>query len=136
MIVIRLKRIGRKNNPIFRIVVQDKQKAPTSTVIEKVGTYDPNTNPSTVTIEKDRVKYWLSQGAQPSPTVHNMLINDGILTGDKKRVVQPKIKKTKEGDSASPEASQESKKEEVKEEKAEEKKEEKKEGEENQDLKD
>ncbi|MFH1536927.1 MAG: 30S ribosomal protein S16 [Patescibacteria group bacterium] len=117
MIVIRLKRIGRKNNPVFRIVVQDKQKAPTSTVIEKVGTYDPNTNPSTVTIEKDRVKYWLGQGAQPSPTVHNMLINDGILTGDKKRVVQPKIKKENQD-------LKDKKDEEDKEEKKEEKKEE------------
>ena len=116
MLVIRLKRIGRKNNPVFRIVVQEKQKAPTSTVIEKVGTYDPNTDPSTINIEKDRVKYWLGEGAQPSPTVHNMLINDGILTGDKKRVVQPKIKheNAKEGEKDAKEEKTEEKKEEAK----------------------
>ena len=129
MLVIRLKRIGRKNKPYYRLVVQEKSQAPSSSVVEEIGTYNPHTDPGTIDFNKEKIEYWISKGAQPSATVHNMLVNEGIVKGDKQRVVQPKIKK-KEGDSATPEASQESgegKKEEVKEEaKPEEKKEEEK----------
>ena len=117
MLVIRLKRIGRKNKPYYRIVVQEKQKAPTSTVIERLGSLDPHVDPAKIILEKDRAKYWLSQGAQPSATVHNIFVNEGLISGSKMKVVQPKIDqdskdlKDKEDkkDSATPKASQESK---------------------------
>lgn len=114
MLVIRLKRIGRKNQPYFRLVVQERAQAPSSSAKEEIGTYNPHTDPAQIELKEERVKYWLGQGAQPSPTVHNMLVNAGLVKGGKKRAVQPKIKK-KESDSASPEAPQESGKDEKKE---------------------
>ncbi|MBU0670703.1 MAG: 30S ribosomal protein S16 [Patescibacteria group bacterium] len=113
MLVIRLKRIGRKNKPYFRIVVQEKTKAPSSSVVEKVGTMDPHTDPATITLDKERIEYWLGHGAQPSATVHNLLINEGIIKGKKMRVVQPKIKKN---EGAEEEKKEEKPAEEVKEE--------------------
>ncbi|MBU0731508.1 30S ribosomal protein S16 [Patescibacteria group bacterium] len=125
MLVIRLKRIGRKNKPYYRLVVQEKSKAPSSSVVEEIGTFNPHTDPATIDFNKERVEYWISQGAKASATVHNMLVNEGVIKGDKQRVVQPKIKEKEGGEE---EKKPEAKPEEGKEDKpAEEKKEEVKE---------
>lgn len=94
MLVIRLARKGRKNWPTYRVVLQDKHWAPSSTVIENLGSMDPHTNPAKVTLKRERIEYWLKQGAQPSDTMHNMLVNAGILTGAKKRSVYGKPEPT------------------------------------------
>jgi len=87
MLVIRLARHGRKNQPTYRVVLQEKDWAPSSKVLENLGNMNPHTNPATVKLEVERIKYWLGQGAQPSNTVHNMLVTAGVITGEKRRSV-------------------------------------------------
>lgn len=111
MLVIRLSRRGRKKRPTYRIVLQERDWAPTSKAIENLGHMDPHTDPATIVLKEDRIKYWLEQGAQTSNTIHNILVNAGIIKDKKKRSVFGKKKKG-EGDdseSATPEASQDSK---------------------------
>lgn len=67
-VVIRLARGGRKKLPYYRLVVADKECARDGRFIEQLGTYDPLTNPSTLTLNEDRLKYWVGVGAQPSST--------------------------------------------------------------------
>jgi small subunit ribosomal protein S16 len=108
MLVIRLARIGRKNAAKFRLVLQEKTQAPKSKAQEILGSYDPHAKErnNQVHLETDRIKYWLSQGAQPSATVHNMLIEFGLIEGKKRRVVQPKKKAGADGEGeAAPAAS-------------------------------
>ena len=90
MLVIRLARHGRKNWPTYRLVLQEKDWSPNSTAIETLGHLDPHTSPAAVTLKKYRIQHWLSKGAQPSNTVHNLFIEQGILTGKKLRVVTGK----------------------------------------------
>jgi len=94
MLMIRLQRIGRKHDPHFRIVVIEKQRGPKSgKFTEIVGSYNPKS--SEVQLKEDRIKYWVSVGAQLSGTVNNFLVNKGVIKG-KKVDVKPKKKKKKE----------------------------------------
>jgi small subunit ribosomal protein S16 len=70
---IRLTRVGSKKNPIWRIVVADKQSPRDGRVIENVGTYNPQTDPSTVTLKQDRVEHWIAKGARPTDTVLKLM---------------------------------------------------------------
>ena len=89
MLKIRLKRIGRKNAPTFRVVLLDSQKGPqTGKVNEILGSYNPHTNEKV--IKADRVKYWIDNGAQVSDTVHNILISEKIIEGKKINVLPHK----------------------------------------------
>jgi small subunit ribosomal protein S16 len=82
MLKIRLLRTGRKNRPFFKIVVVEKQRAPKSgKFIEDLGSYDPLKKE--LKIKEERIKYWLSVGAKPSPVVHNFLVKKGIIKGKK-----------------------------------------------------
>lgn len=104
MLMIRLQRFGRKNDPSFRIVLTEKRNAPKSgKFLEILGFYNPKTKVKNV--KGDRVKYWISKGAQLSSTAHNLFIDEKIIEGKKIRVVSsPKIKeetKTKETKSES-----------------------------------
>lgn len=92
MLVIRLSRVGRSKKNIYRIIVQQKTAAPKSKAIEIVGSYNPLTNPATTVLKKERILYWISKGAQPSATMNNMLINAGVIKGEKQRVVRGKSK--------------------------------------------
>lgn len=87
MLVIRLSRKGRKKRPTYRIVLQERDWAPSSKAIENLGHMDPHTDPATVVLQADRIKYWLSQGAQASSTVHNILVKEGVIEAEVKRVV-------------------------------------------------
>lgn len=87
MLVIRLTRIGRSRRAAFRIVVQEKTKAPKSDALEIVGTYDPLAKENNWKFETDRIKYYLEKGAQPSATVHNALLKAGMIEGKKQKVV-------------------------------------------------
>ena len=75
---IRLKRIGKIHHPIYRVVVVDSRKKRDGRVIEEVGKYDPNQQPSLIELNSERIQYWLSVGAQPSDAVHRFL----VLSGD------------------------------------------------------
>ena len=75
---IRLKRIGKKFAPAYRVVVLDARKKRDGRVIEEIGLYDPMQEPSLIRIDSERVRYWLGVGAQPSNTVFNLL----KITGD------------------------------------------------------
>ena len=70
---IRLARLGAKKKPFYRIVVADSAAKRDGRFLEIVGLYDPNQNPAKVTIKKDLVDLWLSRGAKPTDTVHNLL---------------------------------------------------------------
>src|SRR5680860_297098 len=93
MLRIRLSRVGRKNMAQFRITVADIHRAPTGKFIEILGNY--NTHTKEKVFNQERVEYWLSKGAQPSATVHNLLVDRGIIKGDKVTTWKPK-KKSKE----------------------------------------
>src|SRR5262249_60294143 len=69
MVVIRLRRAGSKKRPFFRVVVTDSRAARDSSFVEILGHYNPRTKPAAVTVDKDRVAYWLGKGAPPSDSV-------------------------------------------------------------------
>ena len=73
MLMIRLRRMGARNNPFFRVVVSDSRNTPTAAAVEEIGHYDPTKNPAQVTIDTVRADHWLSHGAQMSPTVKRLL---------------------------------------------------------------
>ncbi|MFA6257317.1 MAG: 30S ribosomal protein S16 [Candidatus Paceibacterota bacterium] len=95
MLKIRFQRIGRKNDPSFRAVLTDsKNSTKSGRFLEILGTYNPRAKDGTKrTLNTDRIKYWIGQGAKPSDTMHNFLIHDKVLTGKKVNVL-PKKKPT------------------------------------------
>lgn len=76
---IRLQRRGRKDYPFYQIIIADSRAPRDGKFIEKVGSYNPNTNPATITLNFDRALYWLQTGAQPTDTVRNILSDEGVL---------------------------------------------------------
>ena len=78
MVRIRLRRVGGKKQPSYRVVVTDQRSARDGRFIETVGNYNPRVDPPHVKLEDDRVLYWLSKGAQPSDAVARMLKSSGI----------------------------------------------------------
>ena len=120
MLKIRLFRTGKKNQPFFKIVVTEKSK-PTRAgrFVEQVGFYNPLTKEKKLI--QERIKYWISVGAKPSETIHNMLVKENIIES-KKIPVHKKSKKKQEA--KEPEVKKEEKKEQVQEKPVEEKKEE------------
>ena len=85
-----MQRTGRINMPSYRIVVVEHTASPKAgKFVEKVGTYNPKSKERT--LDSERVKYWMSVGAQPSDTVHNMLVSAGVITSKKINVL-PKFK--------------------------------------------
>lgn len=76
---IRLKRMGSKKRPFYRIVVADSRFPRDGRFIETVGTYNPLTDPETVTLKEEKVMNWLNNGAQPSDTVRNILSRNGVM---------------------------------------------------------
>ncbi|MDO8624103.1 MAG: 30S ribosomal protein S16 [bacterium] len=89
MLMIRFQRIGRTNDPAFRIVVVEKERsAKTGRITEQLGTYNPRTK--AVTLDEAKVKEWISKGAQPSPSLHNFLITKGVIEGKKINVLPRK----------------------------------------------
>ena len=89
MLMIRFQRIGRKNDPAFRIVLLEKARAAkTGRVLEQLGTYNPRSKDFAV--KEDRVKEWISKGAQPTDSIRNLFITKGILEGKKVNVLPKK----------------------------------------------
>ncbi|MDQ6915522.1 MAG: 30S ribosomal protein S16 [Actinomycetota bacterium] len=75
---LRLTRVGGKKDPIWRVVVADQRSPRDGRIIETVGRYNPQTEPSTIVLEEERVRTWLARGAQPSHTVRKLLRTHGI----------------------------------------------------------
>ena len=89
MLKIRLQRVGRRNDPHFRVVVVDSKMGPkTGNVIENVGSY--NAKAGELKLNGDRIKYWMSVGAKTSETLHNFLIREKIIEGKKINVLPRK----------------------------------------------
>ena len=76
---IRLQRHGRKNYAFYPIVIADSRAPRDGKFIERIGSYNPNTNPATVTLNFERALYWLNVGAQPTDTVRTILSHEGVL---------------------------------------------------------
>ena len=73
MLAIRLARIGARKQPYYRVVVIDKQSARNGRTVEVVGTYNPRTSPASIDLKRERIHYWVSQGAQLSDRVERLL---------------------------------------------------------------
>ena len=93
MLMIRFARRGKKNKPFFRVVVSEKARDTVGPALETVGWYDPSTPTRASELNGERITYWLSKGAQASPSVHNLLIDKKIVTGVKTKVYSPRKKK-------------------------------------------
>ncbi len=79
MVKIRLRRVGAKDKPSYRLVVADSRAPRDGAFINIIGHYNPLTDPETVVIDEEKALHWLSQGAQPTATVARLLSNAGIL---------------------------------------------------------
>ena len=79
MVKIRLRRMGAKKAPFYRIVVADSRYPRDGRFIEEIGTYNPLTNPFTVNVDADRAQEWIKKGAQPTDTVRGILKKAGVL---------------------------------------------------------
>ncbi len=88
MLTIRLSRIGKKGQPSYRFIVSEKGRDPWGKALEILGSYNPLVNPAKVTLEKERILHWISKGAQMSDTVNNLLINEGVIQGEKRKLMQ------------------------------------------------
>lgn len=80
MVKIRLMRMGMKGAPSYRVVVADVNSPRDGRIIENIGWYNPLTEPSTINVDVERAKHWLSVGAQPTDSVRSLLERAGVLT--------------------------------------------------------
>lgn len=93
MLMLKLKRIGKKHQASFRLIVDEKRHKLFGRNVEDLGWYDPRAKKHE--FKKERVEYWLKQGVKPTDTVHNLLVSAGIISG-KKIAVHKQSKKKKE----------------------------------------
>lgn len=98
MLTIRLSRVGKKNKPTYRLIISEKGRDLYGKSLEILGSYNPHTKD--LQAKAERIKYWLSQGTQMSPTVNNLLIEKNIIEG--KKVVASKPGKKKKETNAAP----------------------------------
>ncbi len=95
MVIIRLQRVGRRNHAEFRVVVTEHTRAASrNNYIEVLGNYNPHSDQ--VAVDAERVLHWISKGAQVSPTVHNLLVSQKVIKGEKKNVLPKKTAPVKE----------------------------------------
>ena len=94
MLTIRLQRVGKRNNPAFRVVLMDaRRSAKSGDFLEVLGSYNPQ-HEGSLSIKKEEISHWLSKGAQPSDTVHNLLVREKVIDAPKRNIVPPsKLKK-------------------------------------------
>ena len=84
MLAIKLQRIGKKHQPSYRLVVAEKKSKMAAPPVEDLGAYNPFSKAAT--FNKERVSYWVKMGAQPTTSVHNLLVEKGMLSGSKMAV--------------------------------------------------
>lgn len=105
MLKIRLQRTGRKHEPTFRVVLTDsKNSTKSGKFLEILGVHDPR-NKKDTSLKADRILHWISKGAKPSDTLHNFLVEKGIIKGEKINVL-PKKTPIKNKDEEKPEQTQ------------------------------
>lgn len=92
MLAIRLKRVGRKGQPLYRVMISDKRRDMYGDHLEALGSYNPHTK--VANLKADRIKYWLGVGATASATVHNLLVKEKIITEKKVKAVAISKKRT------------------------------------------
>lgn len=95
MIRIRLKRIGKKRHPFYRLVVADKPDRRDGRFIETLGSYDPHANPPVVKLDGEKAKEWIGKGAQPSEAAEKILVRAGVIEKKVVRVAAAPAAKTK-----------------------------------------
>lgn len=100
VIKLRLKRMGAKKRPSYRIVAAESRSPRDGRFIESVGTYDPLTDPSTVRVNAERARHWISVGAQPSDTVKYLLTREGVLDANGKLVPADQVAAAPAADAA------------------------------------
>lgn len=83
MLSIRLSRVGKKSYPTYRLIVTERSRDPWGKFLENLGTLDPIAKPKKIAFNVERIKYWMSKGAQPTATVRNMLIDMKAIDGEK-----------------------------------------------------
>jgi small subunit ribosomal protein S16 len=81
MLMIRFQRVGKKNEPSFRVVLAEKYRGPRRKYLEELGFYNPRKK--TVQLKSERILHWLSKGAQASPSCHNLFVREGVISGSK-----------------------------------------------------
>ncbi len=97
MLKIRLKRVGRRGDPHYRIVVMESSKKRDSKAIDEIGKYNPQLKPSLFEVDKDKATKWLENGAQPTDTIAQYFVKLGLIKGLKRGSHKPNTeKKTKE----------------------------------------
>ncbi|MCE1254432.1 MAG: 30S ribosomal protein S16 [Anaerolineae bacterium] len=79
MVRIRLRRVGLRHQPSYRVVVADKESPRDGRFLEIIGTYNPRTEPFTLDVKEDRVYHWMSNGAQPSESLEKLFKSTGIM---------------------------------------------------------
>ncbi|HLC64317.1 MAG TPA: 30S ribosomal protein S16, partial [Patescibacteria group bacterium] len=104
MLTIRFTRTGKKKQPQYRLIVSEKHKDPWGDYLELLGNYNPHTKE--VNLKEDRIKHWLSVGAQTSNSVHNLLVKQGLIEGDRKKAVRISKKRTAKAEAKKKEAAQ------------------------------
>ena len=87
-------RIGKKGQAYFRIVIQEERSKNKGKYLEDLGSWNPHQN--IFNVKEERAKYWMSQGAKPTDTVHNFLVDKGLIEGPKVKKVRPKKKAVEE----------------------------------------
>lgn len=91
MLTIRLSRVGKKNKPMYRLIISEKGRDLYGKALEILGSYNPFTKD--LITKEDRIKYWIGKGSQMSPTVNNLLVEKGIVKGEKVKASKPGKKK-------------------------------------------
>ena len=93
MLTIRLSRIGKKNLPLYRVIVSEKGRDPWGKCLEILGSYNPTTK--ALKVESEKVNAYIAKGAQMSPTINNLFIDKGVVKVDKVRASKSKKKEKK-----------------------------------------
>lgn len=88
MLTIRLSRVGKNKQPSYRLIVSEKARDPWGKYLENVGFYNPRANPPVIKFNAERIKFWMSKGAQLSDTVNNLLIGQKIVSGNKRKIIK------------------------------------------------
>ncbi|MDO8499284.1 MAG: 30S ribosomal protein S16 [bacterium] len=87
MLTIRLQRVGKTKFPTYRLIISEKARDTQYDCLENLGSFNPHAKDNQLIVKADRVKYWVSKGAQMSGTVNNLLVREGVITGTKKKSV-------------------------------------------------
>ncbi len=101
MLAIRLQRVGRKHEPVFRVVLTDSKNGPKSgRFLEVLGSYDARRENKIEQLNVEQIKHWISKGAKLSDTLHNFLVGKKAIEGKKRNVLPKKTPIKKEGEAA------------------------------------